>query len=213
MIHLTPELYLGKGRTRECFFDPRDPTRCIKVDFAARGCRQTVKEAKYYSKLARLKPGMDYDFIPRFHGFVETDRGLGGIFDLVRDEVTHEVSQTLGHYLRADAVRTELPKWEAALGRFLDRLMETGVIVRDLNPGNLCARKRADGTFQLIAIDGIGHRDFFPLCDYSNRLARRKLSRQINKKDMGSIAQILARIERKESLKKTPEGALAMVSS
>jgi len=74
--------------------------------------------------------------------------------------------------------------------------METGVILRDLNPGNLSARRRADGSIQLVAIDGIGHRDFIPLCDHCLWIARRKQARQIAKKDMGSIQSILDRAER-----------------
>ena len=56
---------------------------CIKVDYHDKGCRQTLKEAEYYQKLRRFKPSLEYDFIPRFHGMIETNRGIGGIFDLV----------------------------------------------------------------------------------------------------------------------------------
>jgi hypothetical protein len=212
MIQLTEDLYLGKGRTRECFVDPRDPSKCIKVDFADKGYKQTFKEAKYYQKLLRIRPNLVYDFIPAFYGLVETDRGLGGVFDLVRDEVSDEVSLTLGHYLRDGTVAREQEKWDTALSQFLNRLMQTGVIVRDLNPGNLCARKLKDGSIQLIAIDGIGHRDFIPLCDYFLRIARRKLRRNIDHKGMNSIPTLLDRTEKMARRDAAKRAALVKIS-
>jgi hypothetical protein len=195
MIQLTEDLFLGKGRTRECYRHPHDTSLCVKVDYLDKGCRQTSKEAKYYQKLRRLKPALEYDFIPRFHGMIETNRGIGGVFDLVRDD-DGQVSRTLGECLRDGTVARERPVWEKSLDQFLGRLMETGVILRDLNPGNLSARRLADGSIRLVAIDGIGHRDFIPFCDHCLWIARRKQARQIAKKDMSSIQSILDRAER-----------------
>jgi hypothetical protein len=195
MMLLTDDLFLGKGRTRECFRHPCDASLCIKVDYHDKGCCQTSKEAQYYQKLRRLKPGLEYDFIPRFHGMVETNRGAGGVFDLVRDD-NGQVSRTLGECLRDGTVVRERQLCEKALDQFLGRLMETGVILRDLNPGNLSARRLADGSIQLVAIDGIGHRDLIPLCDYFPWIARRKQARHIARKDMGSIQSLLDRAER-----------------
>ena len=195
MIQLTENLFLGKGRTRKCFHHPFDTSLCIKVDYHDKGCRQTSKEAEYYQKLRRFKPSLEYDFIPRFHGMIETNRGIGGIFDLVQDD-DGQVSRTLGECLRDGTVTRERALWEQSLDQFLGRLMETGVILRDLNPGNLSARRLADGSIRLVAIDGIGHRDFIPLCDYIPWIARRKQARQISKKYMGSIESLLAHAER-----------------
>lgn len=195
MIELAQDFFIGRGRTRECYRDPRDPSRCIKVDYIDRGCRQTAKEAGYYQKLRRLKPGLVYDFIPQFHGMVETSRGPGGVFDLVRD-CDGQISRTLGEYLRDGTVARERDTWQQALDRFLARLWETGVILRDLNPGNLSARRREDGSIQLVAIDGIGHRHFIPLCDYFLFIARRTQARHISRKELHSIQSLLDRAER-----------------
>lgn len=213
MISLTDDLYLGKGRTRECFLDPRDSAKCIKVDFTSKGYHQTAKEARYYQKLLKIKPDLEYDFIPQFYGMEETDRGWGGVFDLIRDEDTQEVSLTLGHYLRDGSVARDQDLWNTALTEFLGRLMATGVIVRDLNPGNLCARKRNDGSIQLVAIDGIGHRDFIPLCDYFLRFARRKLRRYINLKGMNSIPVLLNRTAEMDRRRKAKLASPARISS
>ena len=191
MIQLSDEHYLGRGRTRECFIDPRDPHRCIKVDFRNLGFRQTEKEALYYAKLARLKPDLVYNFIPKFHGMVETSRGPGGVFDLIADEGTTRAASTMRQYITDGSIPNDPESWDTYLSQFLNRLIESGVIVRDIRPANLCARKMLDGSFELVAIDGIGHRDFLPLCDYSIKFARRRLRRIISGKNMWSIQSML----------------------
>jgi hypothetical protein len=211
MLQLTPDLYLGKGRTRECYIHPEDPSKCVKVDYHDKGCRQTLKEAKYYEKLKRIKPGLVYDFIPHFHGMVETNLGMAGVFDIVRDH-DGQVSSTLAQNLKDGTVARERRIWEKALDQFLARLMETGVILRDLNPGNLTARRQPDGSVQLVAIDGIGHRDFIPLCDYFLRIARRKLKRHIAQKNMDSIQSLFDRAERMARRNAERQAALAKIS-
>jgi hypothetical protein len=191
MIELTEEYYLGRGRTRECFIDPRDPHRCIKVDFRDKGFRQTQKEAAYYAKLARLKPSLVYDFLPRFHGMVATDRGEGGVFDLVTDQGTTRVSRMMREFLADGSIEREPELWENVIAHFRSRLLETGVIIRDLRPANLCARKKLDGSYELVAIDGIGHRNFLPFYDYSLKLARRKLQSLIAHKHLTSVSDLL----------------------
>ncbi|MFT4176367.1 MAG: YrbL family protein [Luteolibacter sp.] len=191
MIELTKEFYLGRGRTRECFIDPRHPLRCIKIDFRDQGFRQTEKEALYYRKLAKLKPDFSYDFIPRFHGMVTTDRGEGGVFDLITDEGTNRVSRMMRDFIDDGSLARETELWENVISHFRSRLLETGVIVRDLRPANLCVRKKLGGTYELVAIDGIGHRDFVPLCDYFPAFARRKLRRLIAHKHLTSVRDLL----------------------
>lgn len=191
MIELSDKDYLGRGRTRECFIDPRDPLRCIKVDFRDKGFRQTEKEALYYAKLARLKPNLVYNFIPRFHGMVETNRGMGGVFDMITDEGTTKPAETMRFYINDGSIPRNPDAWDTYLSQFTGRLIESGVIVRDIRPANLCARKMLDGSFELVAIDGIGHRDFIPLCDYSIKFARRRLRFIISNKNMWTVKSML----------------------
>ena len=212
MIYLTESNYISKGRTRECYVHPQDSSKCIKIDFSEKGYHQTTKEAKYYHKLLKIKPLLKYDFIPSFYGMEETSRGMGGVFDLIRDEDSGEISKTLGFYLRNGSIARDQKVWNDALTRFLKRLLDTGVIVRDLNPDNLCARRRLNGSFELVAIDGIGHRDFIPLCDYILRIARLKLHRYINKKGMNSIPVLLAYTERMTRKRDARLAAAAKIS-
>jgi hypothetical protein len=196
MIKLTQDHLIGKGRTRFCYRHPDDSGKCIKIDKRAPG-GATEKEALYYQKLGRFRPNLAYTHIPRFYGFVETSLGRGGVFDLIRDEDTGEISKSLSHYIRTGEAAVDNPLWLEAHRAYMKTLYEEAVIIRDFNPGNLCARRMRDGSYQLVSIDGIGHRDFIPLCDCFPWFARRKLRRHVRLKNFTSLEDILRRLARK----------------
>lgn len=196
MIELTPDHLIGKGRTRFCYRHPDDPGKCIKIDKRATG-GATEKEARYYQKLGRLRPNLAYTHIPRFYGFAETNLGRGGVFDLVRDETTGEISKSLSYFIRTGEASADNPLWQEAHRTYMKTLYDEAVIIRDFDPGNLCSRRMRDGSYQLVSIDGIGHRDFLPLCDYFPWFARRKLRRHILLKAFTSLEAIIRRLARK----------------
>lgn len=203
MIELHPDHFIGKGRTRTCHLHPDNPDLCIKIDRRKSG-GPTEKEARYYAKLSRIRPDLAYTHIPRFHGFVETSLGCGGVFDLIRDETSGRISKTLSHYIRNGEVTAADPLWVEAHRVYMETLHDEAVVIRDFNPGNLCVRMMRDGSRRLVTIDGIGHRDFLPLCDYSPWFARRKLRRQVARKHFESLEEILSRMDRMR--KPTPSG-------
>ena len=61
------------------------------------------------------------------------------------------------------------------------------VFTRDLRARNLCCKLLQDNTIQIIIIDGIGHRDFFPLADYFNYFSQKKIERTFKKWHFTSI--------------------------
>ncbi|MGA9277560.1 YrbL family protein [Ilumatobacter sp.] len=198
MIQVDPARLIGKGATRSCYHHPDDPDKCVKIDKRETG-GPTEKEALYYEKIARLRPHLDYNFIPRFYGMVETDLGKGGVFDLIRDETTGEVSKSFSHYISQGAVAADDPVWIKAHQEYLQAIFDSDIAIRDFNPGNVCARQLSAGGYQLVAIDGIGHRDFLPVCDHFRWALRYKVRRQIVRKDFGTLEEILGRGARKKA--------------
>ena len=51
-------------------------------------CHQGKKYRKRY----------DYPFYATYHGVIETNFGIGHVYDLIRDETTQNRSLTLSHY-------------------------------------------------------------------------------------------------------------------
>lgn len=205
MIELHPDDLIGRGRTRACYRHPHDPDKCIKIDKRTHG-GPTAKEAAYYRKLARIWPHLSFTHIPRFYGMAETNLGPGGVFDLIRDETDGRISKSLLDCLLAGEVSAQDPRWRDAHARYLETLYREAVIIRDFNPGNLCARRMRNGSYQLVTIDGIGHRDFIPLCDYFPWFARRKLRRHVRLKNFGSLEEILGRLARKREKRMSAAG-------
>lgn len=194
MIELQPDDLIGRGRTRCCYRHPHDPDKCIKIDKRKNG-GPTEKEARYYEKLARIRPDLSYTHIPRFHGLVETTHGRGGVFDLIRDEAGGGISKCLSYYIRTGEAAADHPLWLEAHRAYMEMLYDEAVAIRDFNPGNLCVRRMRDGGFRFVTIDGIGHRDLVPLCDYSRWFARRKIRRQVKLKHFDTLVGIIRRAE------------------
>jgi hypothetical protein len=115
------------------------------------------------------------------------------VFDLIRDETDGGISRCLSYYIRTGEVKADDPRWLDAHRVYLRTLFGEAVIIRDFNPGNICVRRMRDGSIRFITIDGIGHRDFIPLCDWFPWFARRKLRRHVDLKDFGSLEGILRR--------------------
>ena len=76
----------------------RDENKCIKV-IVAGDHKETAREQAYYRLLE--KRNISWRMLPRFYGQVDTNRGRGAVFELIRD-YNAAVSKTLKHYLSAN---------------------------------------------------------------------------------------------------------------
>ena len=111
---------------------------------------------------------------------VPTNRGIGAVFELVRD-CDGEVSKTLDYYLRLND-----EKLDAFVIREIENLKNylwrEGIVFRDLNPLNILLQNLGESDYRLMVVDGIGHNDFLPFCNYSLHLSRNKIMRTWNRK-------------------------------
>lgn len=193
----------ARGGNRLCFVHPERRDVCVKVprpdvDLAEKRRRKGIK--------GRLKPARAFDdnrveaetlaalhrrvgpalagFVPRFLEWVSTDLGAGVAVDLVRD-ADGAIATPLKQYVWEQGLDAPL---RAALAEFAAFWVPARVPSRELLLHNLLARRRADGSLRLVAIDGLGNADLLPLSRWSGALARRKAARK--------VARLRARIER-----------------
>ena len=165
MITFKDSHYIGEGLIRTCYKHPDDKQLCIKVPKEHVTREYTNKEILYYLKLKKRKyKNFDYKFYSDYHGEIETEFGTGQVFDLVRDERTGEVSKTLEYYLQNDSRVSDEKLWSAVL-KLKQLMTKHRVYTRDLRARNLCVKLFTDQRIEIVIIDGIGHRDFFPLAD------------------------------------------------
>ena len=176
MIILDATSFIGKGLHRECYIHPDDSNQCVKVVVHG-DLSESKREQKYYKFLQ--KKNIRWDIVPRFHGLVETDKGSGAVFDLIRD-FNGEVSKTLEYYLSSEQLdKKEIPGICEAIATFKRELHSQAIITMTLSPKNIMYKKTAGNEGCLVLIDNIGNSDFIPVCTYITYLAKKKIARKL----------------------------------
>lgn len=200
MIEIKEEHYIAEGLARKCYVHPEDSNLCIKIGKPEVEVDHLYKEIKYYHKIKNKNVSkFDYPFYAQYHGEIETNLGTGFVYDLIRDENSKSISLTLRHYLEMKASPFEDEVFVKALNRLKNQMIQHKVFVGDLRARNLCCKILKDNTIQLIVIDGIGHRDFFPLADWFGHFAKKKVERRFFKAKLHSLKAQRALIKRLRS--------------
>lgn len=143
-------LFIGSGTRRDCYRHPGDPALCIKVSPPGEE-KQQRRECRYYRGLARR--GASLEHLARLHGTVETSKGTGYVYDLVRDH-DGTIATPLRVYLNEEyPSRDELIRLVRDLKAYYIR---ERIMFYDMNGDNILCSRRADGSLHLVTIDGIG---------------------------------------------------------
>lgn len=175
MLDLSTSPLIGKGLHRECFEHPDDATKCLKIVVAGNS-DENLREEKYYGMLARR--GISWEMLARFYGLVKTSRGVGAVFELIRD-CDGAVARPLSHYLEAADVPLEFePQLGDALLQLKAYLLDNRIVTMTLKPKNIVYQKSAEEEGKLVIVDNVGNSDFLPLTNYSGFLARQKIKRK-----------------------------------
>jgi hypothetical protein len=81
-------------------------------------------------------------------------------------------------------------KIESALIKLKQMMIKHRVFTRDLRSRNICCRLiNSKNDIELIIIDGIGHRDFFPLADWFYYFSRKKVERIFKRWKFNSLSE------------------------
>ena len=196
MLRLANETPFAIGGTRRCYVHPRDEKLCVKVLRpdrtaaarlasatgwrrlkGARGFDDQRKELKAYRQLLR-RGGCDWRHVPRCHGAVDTDQGVGVVTDLVRNHdgaLPRNLEQLLPDGLTAPLA--------AAIDEFKAWLRRDLFLSRDLLPHNIIGVALAAERYRLMIVDGIGNSELLPLSNWLKPCARLKVERKIRKFD------------------------------
>ncbi len=178
MIELTDELLISQGKNRKCYQHPLDDRRCIKVLHEHSPIKTQLRETRYFKHLSKRK--VDWHMVTPLLELVPTNRGLGAVFELVRD-FNGNISKTLDYYLKLNDAKLDAFAIRE-IEHLKNYLWREGIIFRDLNPLNILLQDLGESDYRLMVVDGIGHNDFLPLCNYSLHLSRNKIMRTWNRK-------------------------------
>lgn len=178
VLELTDQLFFSQGKNRQCYIYPDDDRLCVKVLHEHSPVKTQQRETRYFNYLN--KRGTDWDMVVPLKEMVPTNRGLGAVFELLRD-YDHQVSRSLEYYMLQK--NSELDALIVSeLKRLKKYLLEEIIIFRDLNPLNLLLQQVKPGEYRLMVVDGIGHNDFLPICQMSQHFGREKIKRTWNRK-------------------------------
>ena len=194
MIALKHSRPLFVGGTRYCFQHPEHRDRCIKVLrpdrtgearkllrrdikrwLPARFLDDQRKEIKAYSELLTQASERLWRYVPRYHGTVDTDMGIGIVTQLMRN--------TDGSWpVNLEAI---LPQGldeplAAGIEEFLLAVSELRILTRDLLAHNIIAVKEPAG-YRVMIVDGIGNSELIPLSSWFDGFAARKTARKIQR--------------------------------
>lgn len=111
-----------------------------------------------------------------YYGDIETNLGIGSVFDLVKDH-NDAVSKTLEYHLFSKT-KTHYQGLKNSLFSLKDYLLQQHITTMKLKPNNILYKKMASGRSRLYIIDNIGNSDFIPICNYNSYFAKIKILRK-----------------------------------
>jgi len=174
MIDLTEDTIIGQGSNRACYMHPSDKNKCIKVTVAG-DFSESEKEKTYYNYLEKLK--ISWKNLAKYYGSLETTKGDGLIFELVRD-ADGEVSKTLSYYLQnADRTKTILNPMPL-LRELKEYLLAENIMVKDFNTKNMMYQKLEGKKAKLVMIDGLVRSKIFSFSAYSKYLSLQTIAKR-----------------------------------
>ena len=176
---------LGTGTKRSAYIDPENEDRCIKILDSKDNQRNIRRELVCYRILK--KQNISWDMMIQYYGTVETDQGIGHVFDLVRD-FDGKVSETLRSYFTDEKKFKTIPNLLEKIETFKKYLIDNKIILADPGLANILYKKSSenDGTF--VIVDGVENTDFIPIASYINYFKRKKIMRCIKKFDTKLMA-------------------------
>ncbi|MDL2329397.1 hypothetical protein LJC71_06585 [Desulfosarcina sp. OttesenSCG-928-A07] len=176
MYILDSSLFIGHGVNRECYVHPENSALCIKVVVGHGGKRETRIEKSAYKHLE--KRGISWELLSRFHGTVSTNKGLGVVFELIRDR-DGSISKPLRQYIHTPE-QTALHRdgLSRAFSHLKTYLFSEEIITSPLKAKNIVYQQTTDTGGKLVIIDNVGNTDFIPICNYLSWAAQRKIHRR-----------------------------------
>lgn len=154
MIELKECQYLAKGTERKCYIHPDDAGKVIKTEFILHKDREQNKiDQIYYAYL--LKKNISLKHIAKFFGTVNTNYGLGVVFERIENH-DGTASETFENILNKQTLSRKTT--DALLEELRQYLKTNYIVLGDVYFSNILCQKISTDRYKLIIIDGIGAR-------------------------------------------------------
>ena len=143
-------LVIGVGHHRACSIHPQDASKCIKVIYnpSDRASQETQREISYYEHLEKYLK--DWRGLPKYYGQVQTNLGLGYIYDRSVD-FDGQPSQTMEQRYVKNSSSDQRSEMEKLIVDLKNYLRENHIVTMSLKPYNiLCHRLSETSVFPVI---------------------------------------------------------------
>ena len=178
ILEIKKELFIGAGGHNATYIHPIDKTKCIKIPHDPND--GDVKKEMRYRRMCAKKLAKSR-LVTEFFGTIETNLGLGYVFERVLD-YNGQTSKDLRDFLpktKPDA-QTLQRIWTILLNFKSDFLRENIAIV-DTDIENFMVQEPTKGSFRVRIVDNIGTPVLIPLVYWFDFAAAWKAKRYWNK--------------------------------
>ncbi len=179
-LHLTRELFIAQGTHKQCYYHPTDKNVCIKIPYNPAGEKDLEREVRYLTKVLKTRAGKS-GILPIYHGFVNTNKGKGHVFDVIYD-FDGRISTPLSFLLDDPAfLDLHYHGLTNALIGLRETLFKFHIISMSIYSENILCQKINPYDFKLMFINDMGSGALIPVEYYWTSAAHAKIKRRWNR--------------------------------
>ena len=179
MLKLRNDKFLGKGCHKLTYLDPEDYKKCIKIIYNPDGMIDIKRELDY--RTYRNRKGLNSTIIPAYYGTVDTDQGVGYVFEYICDYDGKASATLMDYVLDEKLLQRDYNDIKALMLELKEHLWKDKIISMNITPENIFFQQIAPGKLKLYLISDLGVAEFFPLVLYFDSLAYKKIQRHWDK--------------------------------
>lgn len=177
IVNISDTLFLARGGERDIYMHPNDNSKIIKIIFRdKKHNNQNELDFQYMNYLE--KNNIPLLHIPKCFGWVNTNKGLGLVFERVENYDKSQIF-TLSHYTKYNIIKDDVVK--LLIDELKEYLFSNDILFVDASLSNVFCQKVSSSKYKLIIFDGLGGRRpgiKFSLYLYSKLFTRYKIKKQ-----------------------------------
>ena len=178
VLTINEDLFIGSGGHQATYIHPRDKNKCIKIPHSPDD--GDVRKEMRYRKICAGKLERSR-LVTKFFGTVETNLGLGYVFERVMD-YDGKTSRDMKKFLPKTKPDNEtLHRIWTILFNFKSDFLQENIAIVDTDIENFMVQEPAPGVYRVRIVDNIGTPVLIPLVYWFEFAAAWKAKRYWNR--------------------------------
>lgn len=173
-IILRDDELLGEGAHKKAYMHPTQKSLCVKL---IKNINDTDLKRELEYRRIRDKHKQTSQLLPKYHGTINTNKGIGHVFELIYD-YNGVPSQTLDNYIRSISTS---PLSQAhikdLLLSFKELWFKEKIVTSNIELVNFMVQRKSPETICIRIVDNIGSPVLIPLAYYFEYFAAKRASK------------------------------------